>query len=133
MKLASLVVCLVLPNLALALTSTEQILLSKNIYHECREKTICSKADWQKIAKVALNRVALAKQGKQKFGAKQATLQGILTSNEYTSRKKLNKPIKDKEIWVKIKKFVKQGKFGVSKATFFSTKGKGRKRKMVYR
>lgn len=133
MRLTKLALLLLLPNIALALTPAEQLLLSKSIYAECREETICNKADWQKIAKVALNRVTLAKLGKQKFGAKQATLQGILTSKEYTSRRLLNKPIKDKEVLEKIQKFVRQGKFGTSKATFFSTKGKGRKRKMVYR
>lgn len=122
-------ILLVLSRSSFALTS-EQFYLAKNIYHECREESICSKQDWQKIAKVAYNRQKSFKVWK--FGARCNSISCIVQSKEYTSYKLINKPIKDKEIFKKIKLFVQQGRYGNWKYLYFSTRGKGGKRKMYY-
>lgn len=111
--------------------TTEQIFLAKSIYHECREEAICSTKDWQRIAKVAFNRQQAYKTWK--FGAKCRSISCIVRSKEYTSASSLGKPIKDKKVFEKIKKFVLAGQFGTSNYLFFSTKGKGKHRKMSYR
>ena len=121
---------LVLSRSSLALTS-EQEYLAKSIYHECREKNICSLQDWQKIAKIAYNRQRAYK--KWKFGVRCPSIACIVQSKEYTSASKLKQPIKDKKVFEKIKKFVLAGQFGDWEYLFFSTKGKGTNRRMVYR
>ena len=121
---------MVLSRSSFALTR-EQTWLAKSIYHECREQSICSLQDWQKIAKVAYNRQKAYK--KWKFGARCPSIVCIVQSKEYTSARLLKQPIKDKEVFERIKKFVLAGQFGTSKYLFFSTKGKGKTRKMVYR
>jgi hypothetical protein len=121
---------LVLSRSSFALTS-EQEYLAKNLYHECREQAICNITDWQKIAKVAYNRQKAYK--KWKFGARCNSIACIVQSKEYTSANKLGKPIKDKEVFERIKKFVLASRFGNWKYLFFSTKGKSKSRKMVYR
>ena len=123
-------ILLVLSRSSLALTS-EQAWLAKSIYLECREKTICKTTDWQKIARVALNRQQAYRVWK--FGARCSGIACIVQSKEYTSASLLKQPIKDKEVFERIKKFVLQGQFGTGKYLFFNTKGKGKNRKMVYR
>lgn len=123
-------ILLVLSKSSFALTS-EQTWLAKSIYHECRETSICSLQDWQKIANVAYNRQRAYKVWK--FGARCSSIACIVQSKEYTSASLLKQPIKDKEVFERIKKLVLQGKFGTSNYLFFSTVGTGKNRKMVYR
>ena len=123
-------ILLVLARSSLALTS-EQAWLAKSLYWECREQAICKTTDWQKIAKVAYNRQRAYKAWK--FGARCPSIACILQSKEYTSASLLDKPIKDKKVFERIKKFVLVGKFGNWKYLFFGTKGTGKNRKMVYR
>lgn len=123
-------ILLVLSRSSLALTS-EQEYLAKSLYWECREQAICNTTDWQKIAKVAYNRQRAYKVWK--FGAKCSRISCIVQSKEYTSAKLLHKPIKEQEIYKKIVAFVKRGNFGNSKYLYFSTKGRGKNRKMTYR
>lgn len=133
MKLSKTFLFLILLTLSrssFALTSDQEY-LAKSIYHECRETSICSLEDWQKIAKVAYNRQRAY--SVWKFGAKCPSIACIVQSKEYTSARLLHKPIKEQEVYLKIVAFVKQGDFGKSKFLFFSTQGKGKKRKMRYR
>jgi hypothetical protein len=123
-------ILLVLSRSSFALTN-EQLWLAKSIYHECREETICSIQDWQKIASVAYNRQRAYKVWK--FGAKCNNIVCIVQSKEYTSSKLLGTAINETGIFKKIINFVVTGKFGNWKYLFFSTKGKGKKRKMFYR
>lgn len=123
-------ILLVLSRSSFALTS-EQIWLAKNIYHECREQSICSYQDWQKIARVAYNRQKAYKVWR--FGAKCNSIACIVQSKEYTSASLFKQPIKDKEVFERVKRFVQAGQFGTSKYLFFSTKTKGKYRKMVYK
>lgn len=129
-KIFLFLILLVLSRSSWALTS-EQEWLAKSIYHECREQSICKTSDWQKIARVALNRQQAYKAWK--FGARCPSIACIVQSKEYTSASLLDKPIKDKEVFERVKKFVLVGKFGNWKYLFFSTKGSGKTRKMVYR
>lgn len=121
---------LTLSRISFALTSDQEY-LAKSIYHECREQSICSYEDWQKIAKVAYNRQLAY--SVWKFKARCSSIACIVQSKEYTSAKLLNKPIKEQEVYLKIVAFVEKGDFGSSKFLFFSTQGKGKKRKMKYR
>jgi hypothetical protein len=116
---------------ATVLSSSDQFWLSRSIYHECREKSICSREDWRRIAKVAENRkVAYSV---WRFGAKCPSLACIVRSKEYTSSGLLLKPIKDKVVFKEIQSFVQIEDFGTSAYLFFSTLGKGNNRKMKYR
>ena len=116
---------------ASVLSASDQLWLSRSIYHECREKLICSREDWRRIAKVAENRRAAF--SVWKFGAKCPTLACIVRSKEYTSHRRLLRPIKDIAVFEEIQAFVQAGDFGTSSYLFFSTKGKGRHRRMSYR
>lgn len=116
---------------ATVLSSSDQFWLSRSIYHECREKKICSRSDWQKIAKVALNRQRAF--SVWKFGATCPTLACLVRSKEYTSSGILDRPIRDTAVFEEIESFVSAGDFGTSSYLFFSTLGKGANRRMKYR
>lgn len=116
---------------ARVLSPSDQFWLSRSIYHECREKSICSREDWKRIAKVAENRrAAFSVWG---FGATCPTISCIVQSKEYTSHRLLLRPIKDKAVFREIESFVSSEDFGTSSYLFFSTKGKGGHRRMTYR
>ena len=116
---------------ATTLSSSDQFWLSRSIYHECKEKSICSREDWQKIASVALNRQRAFLVWR--FGATCPTISCIVRSKEYTSSGLLDSPIKDTVVFREIESFVSAGDFGTSSYLFFSTRGKGVKRRMRYR
>ena len=116
---------------ATVLSSSDRFWLSRNIYHECREKKICSKEDWRKIASIALNRQRAF--SVWKFGATCPTITCIVRSKEYTSSGLLDTPIKDKVVFREIESFVSSGEFGATSYLFFSTLGKGANRRMKYR
>ena len=116
---------------ATVLSSSDQFWLSRSIYHECREKKVCSFSDWEKIASVALNRQRAF--SVWRFGATCPAISCIVKSREYTSSGLLDTPIKDKVIFREIESFVSAGDFGTSSYLFFSTLGKGASRRMKYR
>ena len=113
------------------LSASDQFWLSRNIYHECREKKVCSKGDWQKIASIALNRRRAF--SVWKFGATCPTIACIVRSKEYTSYRLLLSLIRDKEVFKEIESFVSTGGFETTSYLFFSTLGKGANRRMKYR
>lgn len=116
---------------ATVLSSSDRFWLSRSIYHECREKKICSVSDWQKIVSVALNRQRAF--SVWRFGAKCRSLSCIVRSKEYTSHRLLLRPIKDKVVFREIESFLLSENFGTSSYLFFSTLGKGVSRRMKYR
>jgi hypothetical protein len=116
---------------AASLSSSDRFWLSRSIYHECREKKVCSQKDWQNIASVALNRRAAYRVWR--FGATCPTIACIVRSREYISSQFLLTPIKDAEVFKEIESFVSAGDFGTSSYLFFSTIGKGVNRRMKYR
>ena len=116
---------------ATVLSAPDQFWLSRSIYHECREKKVCSVSDWQKMTSVALNRRAAYRVWK--FGAKCPSLSCIVRSREYTSHRLLLSPIRDKEVFKEIESFVSAGDFGTTLYLFFSTCDSGSARRMKYR
>ena len=116
---------------ATVLSSSDRFWLSRSIYHECREKKVCTQEDWKKIASVALNRQRAF--SVWKFGATCPTISCIVRSKEYTSHRLLLSPVKDKIIFGEIQAFILSGSFGTSSYLFFSTLGKGANRRMSYR
>lgn len=120
---------LVLSRSSFAL-STEETCLAKSIYYECREEAICKEQDWINVESVAYNR-QLAWETWH-FGAKSDSLCDIVASREYTSYKFLAKEPAEKTVYLKIKAFL-QVCHKHTEYLFFSTKGKGKHRKMIYR
>ena len=81
-----------------ALTYSEQICASKNIYFEARS----NKQDWFKVLQVANNR----KNNPKKYGAKSSHLCDIVHSSQYSTAR--FKAIKEFKVYKDIRSFVKR-------------------------
>lgn len=77
--------------------------LTKSVYLEGRG--LHNKEGWRLIANTILNRQA-SWTSKRTFGAKSPKICDIVTSKEFTSRKKFENKIKEKKVFVEIKKFL---------------------------
>lgn len=94
-----------------ALTKSEQICASQNIYFEARE----DKKAWLKVLQVANNR----KQDPKKYGAKSSHLCDIVHSKQYSTAK--FRKIKEPEVYKEISLFVAQNVQPMrSNLTYFS-------------
>lgn len=106
---------LLLPFHTQALTKSEQVCASKNIYFEGRS----NKQDWFKILQVANNR----KQHPKKYGAKSSHLCDVVHSSQYTTYRL--RSIKEPKLYKQITLFVSRHKQPVrSNLTYFSGKHK---------
>lgn len=104
---------LLLPFHTQALTKSEQVCASKNIYFEGRS----NKQDWFKILQVANNR----KQHPKKYGAKSSHLCDVVHSSQYTTRR--FKHIKEHKVYKEISSFVsKHHELKISSITHFHSK-----------
>ena len=98
-----------------ALTKSEQVCASQNIYFEARE----DKTSWLKVLQVANNR----KQHPKKYEAKSSHLCDIVHSSQYTTAR--FKRIKEPKLYKEITLFVSRHKQPVrSNLTYFSGKHK---------
>ena len=98
-----------------ALTYSEQICASKNIYFEARS----NKQDWFKVLQVANNR----KNNPKKYGAKSSHLCDIVHSSQYSTRR--FKRITEPQVYKEITLFVARHKQPVrSNLMYFSGKHK---------
>lgn len=99
MRQLLLLLSLVIPTLsqALELSESEFNCLVHNVYLEGRS---LSDTEWVKIGAVALNRSH--NWDNYHYGAASKNLCDIVSSREYSSRKLLHKPIKEKAIFAKI-------------------------------
>ena len=106
---------LLLPFHTQALTKSEQVCASQNIYHEARE----DKASWFKVLQVAVNR----KSNPKKFGAKSSHLCDVVHSKQYATAR--FKRIKEPQVYKEITLFVARHKQPIrSNLTYFSGKHK---------
>ena len=116
MKTLTLIVLLTTSQFAYAMA--EDTCLARSIYFEARDQT---PAIWGKVARVALNRKKLFKE----FKLSKQSLCTVVMSKDYTTRYLIIRgKIKEKELYEKIKLFVKKGKFASSNVYYFSGKGK---------
>jgi len=96
-----------------ALTKSEMVCASQNIYFEARE----DRSSWLKVLQVANNR----KSNPKKYGAKSSHLCDIVHSPQYTTAR--FKRIKERNVYKEITLFVAQHKQPVrSNLTYFSGK-----------
>ena len=107
---------LLLPFHTQALTHSEIICASQNIYHEARE----DKASWFKVLQVAVNR----KSNPKKFGAKSSHLCDVVHSKQYTTHKLRH--IKEKDKYVEILKFVREHPVNKPSNIFYFSAKKGK-------
>ena len=106
---------LLLPFHTQALTKSEQVCASQNIYFEGRG----NKQNWFKILQVANNR----KQHPKKYGAKSSHLCDIIHSPQYTTTR--FKRIKEPQVYKEITLFVARHKQPIrSNLTYFSGRHK---------
>ena len=96
-----------------ALSKSEQVCASQNIYHEARS----NKKDWFKVLQVALNR----KQDPKKYGAKSSHICDIVHSKQYSTRR--FKRIKEPQVYKEISIFVKRHQqLSASSIVYFRSK-----------
>jgi len=120
-KVAMLTAVLLFSGTAHSLTKPELTCLTLSTYHEARSE---SKADWLKVASVAINR---QKQYRY-YGAKTRGICAIVKSNQYDSAKLLKRKIRDTKSLKAIFATLSNAKLPITQATHFKT----RKGKMIY-
>jgi hypothetical protein len=121
MKLLALTALMLFSHQASALTKSELSCLVISTYHEARGE---SKADWLKVASVAINR----KNNPRLYGSKSAHLCDIVKSKQYTSSKRLSSRINDAKSYKAIYATLSQANLPATKLTHFKT----RKGVMIY-
>lgn len=99
------------------ISKAEFTCVSKNIYYEARG----DKKSWVKAAQVVYTRGLLWKKG-EKFSSKSSNLCDIVKSPEFSTRKLLNKPIKEKKTFKEIEKTLKTRNWmTLTKHSFYKT------------